>query len=160
MKYEKREKSLLDSWGENRLPDWMLKKNGHKYIDQVLEPDAEEKEVRSKLKKDADFDLVLAEHRAKNIVTELGLDKPREGTDIYKGSSQFLVEMNLYNASRPLDNLMEKVATNMLAEEETEDKETKRSGSVNKGGSVRRAGTIKQSEPGLGSQRTLRKNPF
>ena len=91
MKYGTREKSLLDSWGENRLPDWMLAGQGNLHIDKVLESDDEEKEVKLRLKEDnipdAQFDLQLAEHRAKNIVSELGLDKAREGTEVYKGSS-------------------------------------------------------------------------
>ena len=91
MKYGTREKSLLDSWGENRLPDWMLAGQGNLLIDKVLESDDEEKEVKQRLKEDnipdAQLDLQLAEHRAKNIVSELGLDKAREGTEVYKGSS-------------------------------------------------------------------------
>ena len=69
----------------------MLQKHGNLLIDKVLESDDEEKEVKQRLKEDnipdAQLDLQLAEHRAKNIVSELGLDKAREGTEVYKGSS-------------------------------------------------------------------------
>lgn len=61
----------------------------------------------------------MAEHRADQVVKELGIakQKPRKNEELYNGSSKFLVEMNLCNASRPLDHLMSKVSKVLLANE-------------------------------------------
>ena len=64
------------------------------------------------------------------LVKELGLDKPRKAEDMYKGSSSFLVEMNLQNASRPLDHLMNKVSQHLLPNESTTSEKQKSTSST------------------------------
>ena len=100
----------------SKYPDWLFRKKDNKWISKVLESDDEERDIRAK----AGNDLQLAEYRADLLIKELGLDKPRKKEEIYKGSSPFLVQMNLQNASRPLDHLISKVSHHLLTEEQTE----------------------------------------
>lgn len=57
----------------------------------------------------------MAEHRARNLEKDLGLHIKRKGKDIYNSGGQFMIEMNLYNAGRPLGQLIDKVENTILA---------------------------------------------
>ena len=57
----------------------------------------------------------MAEHRARSLEKDLGLHLPRTGKDIYNAGGQFMIEMNLYNAGRPLGQLIDKVENTILA---------------------------------------------
>ena len=88
----------------------------------LVNADDEEQNLRNKIGDVEDFDLQLAEHRTRALEKELGLDVVRVGKDIYSTGGQFMIEMNLHNASRPLMNLIEKVENTLLSSGPSDDK--------------------------------------
>ena len=62
-----------------------------------------------------DFDIQLAEHRARALEKDLGLHYERKGKDLFNAGGPYMTEMNLHNAGRSLQNLMEKVESSMEA---------------------------------------------
>lgn len=65
---------------------------------------------------DGEFDMILAEHRARRVEKDLGLDQKRKGKECYQTGSPFMIEMNLHNASVPLMNLVDKIERNLVKE--------------------------------------------
>ena len=91
--------ATVKPFDESKYPQWLFKKKEDPLIKFLLEGDGEQEMLRKKEKQDSDFDLVLAEHRARKVEKDLGLDIKRAGVNIYKAGTPFMVEMNLHNAS-------------------------------------------------------------
>ena len=64
-----------------------------------------------------EFDLRLAEHRARALEKDLGIDLDRRGKDLYNAGGKFMIEMNLHTAGRHLADLIDKVENNLLSED-------------------------------------------
>ena len=73
--------------------------------------------MQAKIGNPMDFDLQLAEHRARAIEKELCLNVKRKGKALFNSGGSFVTEMNLHNAGRPLKELIERVEKTLLAED-------------------------------------------
>ena len=101
------------NFDESKYPPWLFKKKENPII-KILTQDAEEDALRKKIGNPYDFDLQLAEYRARKLEKDLGLNIKRTGKDIYHSGGSFMTEMNLYNAGRPLAQLIDKVEKTIL----------------------------------------------
>ena len=81
----------------------------------LIESDEQELELRKRIGDPHDFDMQLAEYRARELEKDLGLDIERKGKDVYHSGGSYIVEMNLHNAGAPLNNLIDKVEKTLLA---------------------------------------------
>ena len=92
----------------------------------LLNADEDEQELRDKIGDAKDFDIQLAEHRARTLEKDLGLDLKRTGKDLFNAGGNYVTEMNLHNAGRSLQDLMSKVEISMQAAKRQEMEEMNR----------------------------------
>ena len=92
-----------------KYPPWLFKQKIDTRYSKLLEQDEAEKKAVAELtgiSTGEEFDLRVAEHRARQVEKEIGLDVGRQGKDIYNAGGKFMIEMNLHSAGMPLKSLM------------------------------------------------------
>ena len=99
---------------ESKYPVWLFKKQEDPVLNKLLEDEEIEKNLKAQIGEPHDFDMVLAEHRARSLERDLGLDFQRKGKEVYNSGGPFMIEMNLHSAGMPLKSLIEKVETTLL----------------------------------------------
>ena len=108
----------VKKFDESKYPPWLFKHNEDPTVNRVLQPDEHESQLQADIGSDhEEFDLRLAEHRARALEKDLGIDVQRKGKDLYNAGGKFMIEMNLHTAGRSLADLIDKVENNLLSED-------------------------------------------
>ena len=59
---------------ESKYPSWLFKKKENPVLEKLLEDEEIERRLKAEIGEPHDFDIKLAEHRARGLEKDLGLD--------------------------------------------------------------------------------------